>query len=258
MSRYLMVLWSGGGGVPPPLAIAKRLVRAGHEVTVLAPRSLAEPVRATGAILEPYRRAPEHDASDPKLDLLRDWEVSGMAARVRMRDNVVFGTAPAICDDVLALTDENRPDAIVTDYLMVGAYVAAEKAGIPLAALMHTIYTQPRPGVPSCQYPREARGLIPHLDVAQLLIRVDARIVTRPLLRLRTQKRQFRFSGSLVLFQQRNRVLLRVRRVLTRCAGRMRPGRRCPDYCDDKPGCGLHVIFRSLYFGGPCPGVSGA
>ena len=148
MSRYLMVLWSGGGGVPPPLAIAKRLVRAGHEVTVLAPRSLAEPVRATGAILEPYRRAPEHDASDPKLDLLRDWEVSGMAARMRMRDNVVFGTAPAICDDVLALADENRPDAIVTDYLMVGAYVAAEKAGIPLAALMHTIYTQPRPGVP--------------------------------------------------------------------------------------------------------------
>src|SRR5882757_1885349 len=148
MSRYLMVLWSGGGGVPPPLAIAKRLVRAGHEVTVLAPRSLAEPVRATGAILEPYRRAPEHDASDPKLDLLRDWEVSGMAARVRMRDNVVFGTASTICDDVLALVDENRPDAIVTDYLLFGAYVAAERAGLPLAALMHSIYTQPRPGVP--------------------------------------------------------------------------------------------------------------
>jgi UDP:flavonoid glycosyltransferase YjiC (YdhE family) len=130
MSRYLMVLWSGGGAVPPLLAVAKRLIRAGHEVSVLAPLSLADTVRASGATFEAYRRAPEHDASDPKLDLLRDWEVSGMAARVRMRDNVVVGTAPTICDDVLALVDENRPDAIVTDYLLFGAYVAAEKAGL--------------------------------------------------------------------------------------------------------------------------------
>jgi UDP:flavonoid glycosyltransferase YjiC (YdhE family) len=143
-----MVLWSGGGAVPPQLAIAKRLVRAGHEVSVLAPRSLADSVAASGAIFEPYRRAPEHDASDPRLDLLRDWEVRGLAARARMRDNVVYGTASAICEDVLALVEVNRPDVIVTDYLLLGSYVAAEKAGLPLAALMHSIYTLPRPGVP--------------------------------------------------------------------------------------------------------------
>jgi MGT family glycosyltransferase len=148
MSRYLMVLWSGGGCVPPQIAVAKRLVRAGHEVTMLAPRSLTETVRASGAIFAPYRRAPEHDAADPRLDLLRDWEVRGLAARARMRDNVVCGTAPAICDDVLGLVEENRPDAMVTDYLLLGAYIAAERAGLPLAALMHSIFTLPRPGIP--------------------------------------------------------------------------------------------------------------
>lgn len=148
MSRYLMVLWSGGGAVPPQLAVAKRLVRAGHAVSVLAPRSLAERVSSSGASFEPYRRAPEHDASDPKLDLLRDWEVRGPAARARMRDNVAYGTAAAICDDVLALVGENRPDVVVTDYLLFGSYIAAEKAGLPLAALMHSIFTLPRPGVP--------------------------------------------------------------------------------------------------------------
>jgi MGT family glycosyltransferase len=148
MSRYLMVLWSGGGAVPPQLAVAKRLVRAGHEVSVLAPRSLAEAVGTSGAVLQPYRSAPEHDAGDPGQDLLRDWEVRGLAARARMRDNVMYGTAGAICDDVLALVDEIRPDAIVTDYLLLGSYVAAERAGLPLAALMHSIFTLPRPGIP--------------------------------------------------------------------------------------------------------------
>jgi UDP:flavonoid glycosyltransferase YjiC (YdhE family) len=148
LSRYLMVLWSGGGAVPPQLAVAKRLVRAGHEVSVLAPRSLAEAVHASGAIVEPYRRAPEHDASDPRLDLLRDWEVRGHAARARMRDNVAYGTAAAICGDVLSLVDRDPPDAIVTDYLLFGSYIAAEKAGLPLAALMHSIFTLARPGIP--------------------------------------------------------------------------------------------------------------
>jgi hypothetical protein len=148
MRQYLMVLWSGGGAVPPQVAVAKRLLRAGHEVSILAPRSLTETVRASGAVFEPYRHAPEHDAADPQLDLLRDWEAGGLGARARMRDNVVCGTAPAICDDILGLVEENRPDAIVTDYLLLGSYIAAERAGLPLAALMHSIFTLPRPGIP--------------------------------------------------------------------------------------------------------------
>lgn len=148
MSRYLMVLWSGGGSVPPQLAVAKRLLRAGHEVSILAPSSLAATVEACGARFEPYRRAPEHDATDPELDLLRDWEVRGPAAPARMRDNVMYGTAESICEDVLGLVATQRPDVLVTDYLLLGSYLAAEKTGIPVAALMHSIFTLPRQGLP--------------------------------------------------------------------------------------------------------------
>ena len=71
MSRYLMVMWSGGGAVPPQLAIAKRLMRAGHDVSILAPRSLADVVAASGASFELYQRAAEHDLSDPDREHLR-------------------------------------------------------------------------------------------------------------------------------------------------------------------------------------------
>ena len=148
MSRYLMVLWSGGGAVPPQLATAKRLVRRGHDVCVLAPRSLADVVGASGARFEPYRAAPEHDVTRPELDLLRDWEVSGLKARARMRDNVMFGTAAGIAEDVLAVVSKGRPDVLLTDYILLGSYLAAEAAGLPVAGLMHTIVILPRKGVP--------------------------------------------------------------------------------------------------------------
>ncbi len=41
-----------------------------------------------------------------------------------------------------------RPDVIATDYLLLGSYVAAERAGLPLAALVHTVYPLPAPGIP--------------------------------------------------------------------------------------------------------------
>lgn len=148
MSRYLVVTWSGGGNVPPQMALSKRLLRRGHQVTVLAPRSLAEEVDATGAHFEPYRRAPEHDASRPDLDLIKDWEVRGLAARARIRDRVMIGMAAGIARDVLEIISAGRPDVLVTDYRLLGGYFAAQKEALPLAALMDTIFTLPRPGVP--------------------------------------------------------------------------------------------------------------
>jgi UDP:flavonoid glycosyltransferase YjiC (YdhE family) len=212
MSRYLMVLWSGGGAVPPQLAVAKRLVRAGHEVSVLAPRSLADVVRATGATFEPYRRAPEHDASDPRLDLLRDWEVRGLAARARMRDNVVHGTAAAICDDVLGLVDHYQPDAVVTDYLLFGSYIAAEKAGVPVAALMHSIFTLPRPGIPpfgpGLKLARGRTGRLRDAALTKFQLRfLNARLDDLNALRHKHSLRSIRSVGELVLGADRLLIL---------------------------------------------------
>lgn len=145
----LFVLWDGGGNIPPQLALARRLSERGHRVRVLAPRVLRSRIEAAGCTFVPLHETPEHDSSSQADDLLRDWEERiSLKAAVRVRDRLIFGTARAYSQDVSAAIMDERPDLVVTDYLLLGAYVAAERARIPLIALVHTIYPLPAPGLP--------------------------------------------------------------------------------------------------------------
>jgi UDP:flavonoid glycosyltransferase YjiC (YdhE family) len=148
MTTYLMALWAGGGNAPPQLVIAKRLLQAGHEVRILAPSVLRTAVTATGAAFEPYRRAPEHDTGNPELDLIKDWEVSGLAAAGRVRDRLMVGTAAAFAADLLDLVKERRPNALLVDYALFGGFLAGESASLPTIGLIHSIYPLPAPGIP--------------------------------------------------------------------------------------------------------------
>jgi UDP:flavonoid glycosyltransferase YjiC (YdhE family) len=148
MSDYLMTLWAGGGNVPPQLLVAKRLARRGHRVRIVAPAALRAGIAAAGAAYVPYRRAPEHDCSRPESDLIRDWEARGLAAAERGRDRLVYGTAEAIARDLLDAIAAERPDVLVTDYLLLGAYVAGERAAVPTVGLIHSVYPLPAPGIP--------------------------------------------------------------------------------------------------------------
>ncbi len=146
---FLLVLWAGGGNVPPQLALARRLTERGHRVRVLAPSVLRTPIEAAGCVFVPFRETPEHDGSSPTADLLKDWGArTSMTAAARVRDHLIFGTALAYSRDVAAAIADERPDVVMADYLLLGAYVAAERSGIPLAALVHTVYPLPAPGVP--------------------------------------------------------------------------------------------------------------
>jgi UDP:flavonoid glycosyltransferase YjiC (YdhE family) len=155
-----MAIWAGGGNAPPQLVIAKRLVRAGKKVRILAPAVLRNAVIEAGAVFEPYRRAPEHDTAKPELDLIKDWEVSGLAAAARVRDRLMIGTAGAFAADLIDLIGERRPDALVTDYALFGGFLAGEHASIPTIGLIHSIYPFPAPGIPPFGLGlRPARGL---------------------------------------------------------------------------------------------------
>ena len=59
MSRFLLVIINAGGAVPPQLAIAKLLLRAGHEVTLLVPPSLEGRAAETGCELVLFERVAE-------------------------------------------------------------------------------------------------------------------------------------------------------------------------------------------------------
>jgi MGT family glycosyltransferase len=147
--EFLFVLWAGGGNVPPQLALARRMVARGHRVRMLAPAVLREAIEAAGIAFEPYREIPEHDESVPDRSLVRDFEArTKPGALAAARDNLVAAMAGPVAADVLAALERRRADAVAFDYLLLGAPFAAEKAGVPAAMLIHTIYPFPAPGLP--------------------------------------------------------------------------------------------------------------
>ena len=55
--------------------------------------------------------------------------------------------APALAyaEDVLSELERNPVDVLVVDFMLAGAIAAGEQAGLPTAALMHTVYCLPGP-----------------------------------------------------------------------------------------------------------------
>jgi UDP:flavonoid glycosyltransferase YjiC (YdhE family) len=149
VSQVLQALWAGGGNVAPQLAIARALADRGHEVRVLAGRSLRDQVERAGAGFVPYERAPDVDASDPQRDPIRDWEArTPFGAFGRWRDGLICGPAAGFAADVHAELDARPADVVVFDYMLLGACVGAQAAALPSVALVHTPYPLPAPGAP--------------------------------------------------------------------------------------------------------------
>ncbi len=163
-NTYLFAVWAGGGNVPPQLTLARRLAARGHRVRMLAPAVLRERVEAAGLVFEPYRHTPEHDESDPARSLVRDFaHRSPVAAAKAVRDHLLLDMAAPIAADVLAVLDNHRVDAVATDYTLLGALFAAEKAEVPAAALVHHTYPYPAPGLPPFGMGWQPRAL-PYAD----------------------------------------------------------------------------------------------
>jgi MGT family glycosyltransferase len=143
------VLWDGGGNTPPQLAIARELIARGHEVRVLGHRVQRERVEAAGAEFAAFRHAPDSDSSRPETDLLRDWEArTPIGAFARVRDRLMYGPAGEFARDVVAALEERPADVVAWDYILLGAGLGAERAGVPSAAVVHTVYPLPAPGSP--------------------------------------------------------------------------------------------------------------
>lgn len=149
--RILQSLYDGGGGVPPQLAITRRLIEHGHEVRVLAHETLRRRVEERGATFTPFRDTlPGHDMTSRETDTIRDWEPADpLEGAERFRDMVLFGPALANAREVLALLAEWPAEAILLDWLLFGTALAAEYAKLPAVVLVHMPYpmrTGPGPG----------------------------------------------------------------------------------------------------------------
>jgi UDP:flavonoid glycosyltransferase YjiC (YdhE family) len=145
--RFLFVVWAGGGNVPPQLTLARRLAARGHEVRMLAPAVLRDAIEAAGVVYEPYRKAPEHDERMPERSLVRDFEHrSPLAAVAAVVDRLLVGTSGPVAADVLTVLETQQIDVVAFDFNLLGALFAVEKAQVPAAMLVHTVYPFPTHG----------------------------------------------------------------------------------------------------------------
>jgi hypothetical protein len=67
----------------------------------------------------------------------------------RVRDVFVAGPAAEFAADTAEAIDEVRPDVLVTDFMIFGAVIAGEAAGIPVVPVVPNIWMLPTPGAPA-------------------------------------------------------------------------------------------------------------
>lgn len=175
MSRFLFVLWEGGGNVPPQLGIARRLLARGHQVRVLGDSCLEADIRSAGADFAAFTGAPHRLDRSPGSDYVLDWEPRTPIGRfARTRDREMIGPAADYAADVLAAIDQMRPDVLVVDWLLLGAAMAGEATGLPTAMICHNPYMVPEPGKPA-----PGMGFVPMRGpVGRLRDRIGNRLFT--------------------------------------------------------------------------------
>ena len=124
--RILTTYWDGGGNTPPQRALARELVRRGHEVHVLTHNSLERAVTADGATFHALATAPQWDGSQPHLP----------GAELEFIAQGVSGSA-AFATDFLAVHDLLQPDASVIDVMLFTTLAAAAERGLDFVTLNH-------------------------------------------------------------------------------------------------------------------------
>ena len=146
---YLFAIIDGGGTVPADTSVIRAMVERGHDVRVLADRVLAPDVEATGAEHIPWNRAPQRANLNPQSVIIRDWDAkTPFEAFGRARDGVLVGPAALFAADVRDELQRRPADAVVANFFVFGAQIAAEAEGVPFAFLVSNILSFKGSGTP--------------------------------------------------------------------------------------------------------------
>lgn len=144
MARILFTTWEGGGHVQPLMLVARGLQARGHQVLVMSDACNAADAEAMGLPFRAWRHAPSRPDKTAASDLLRDWEADNpMEAVSRLCERVIAGPAALYARDVLEALDASPFDLVVSQELLFGPMMAAEKAGVPLALFCANVWPFP-------------------------------------------------------------------------------------------------------------------
>jgi UDP:flavonoid glycosyltransferase YjiC (YdhE family) len=125
--NVLLVTWAGGGAVPPMLGVGAELRLRGHTVRCLAPDALQAAIARAGLEFRPLR----HGSNTGNLDRLPPAE-----QRKRVM-GVMYDEGYGL--DVHEEVARARPDAMLIDFSIQVAQVAAEAEGLPYALVGHAV-----------------------------------------------------------------------------------------------------------------------
>ena len=171
--RFLLIVYDGGGTVPPALAITRGLVARGHQVATLGP-----------AALQTRFEQAWRPAVIRGMPASQEWDVT----RGRAYEDQGAAFLDLLCgmdlaEDVLAEVEARRPDVAIVDCMLGGAICACERAQVTTAAFVHVLYqpwvSQWGASFFDVEPTRKALGL-PPLDVEPplgLLEHVDAALL---------------------------------------------------------------------------------
>ncbi len=155
--KILLALWDGGGVVPPLMEVVRRLTASGHEVVVLGDPTIAEEAAAAGATFRSWSRAPHRQTRDRTDDIIRDYAFKSQQKFFKAEFRGYFIDAgPDWTADVLAAIDEYDITAVLCDFMVPWASIAAEARSLPCTVLV----TFPYP-VPTAGFPPQGSALLP-------------------------------------------------------------------------------------------------
>jgi UDP:flavonoid glycosyltransferase YjiC (YdhE family) len=130
MARVLFTSCPAYGHVLPMVPLIRAAERAGHDVRVATGRDLVGPLAARG--LDVHAAGPTWEEAWSAHEVV--WADPGVPEEQKMMDGVVelFGTpALARLADLVAMTEDWRPDIVVHEVLELAGSLLARRLGVP-------------------------------------------------------------------------------------------------------------------------------
>lgn len=148
MASIMLTAMPFAGHARPIRAVARELVRRGHDVRVYTGRSYVAQLEEVGARGVPWRAAPDFDERDFAATFPRMRGRKGFRQVLVNLQDLFLGTAPAQLADLEAAYADEPWDLIAGDPMALGTRFVAERLGSPWATVSPIAVWLPGKGIP--------------------------------------------------------------------------------------------------------------
>lgn len=133
MAKFLVFNVPAQGHINPTLPVVAELVRRGHQVSYMLTEGSRAAVEATGAAFLPYPQIDDHFFQDNGLNGSNPVKAAA----------VLLETSRALLPDLLELTQQEAPDAIIYDSMCPWGWLVAQCTGIPSVSSNSLLFITP-------------------------------------------------------------------------------------------------------------------